>query len=952
MNASLRAMKSPLLRPRAPHWAVFFLVLGCQESTQESSDDASARFQTVITHENSALTAVHGTSADDVWVVGAHDAKGAVALHFDGSEWTRAETGMLGDLWWVQALAPNLAFFSGSDATVLKFEDGEFERLRTPGLGKYVVFGVWAASADDVYAVGSIAGRNGFIWHYDGNEFTDVPLPVDVPLDDNADAPPLFKVTGASADDVWIVGAAGTVLHGNATDGFEYQDQDTDERLFSVSANGGDVVMVGGNDEGLCLSGDSNEPAELNLATPEDAPILQGAWVAEDGKAWLVGAQGAMYEGRPGDYQRRDGELDTSVESLHAVWVDPSGGVWTVGGKVLSGTLDQGRAYHQGSAVPLLELANAAPPKQATCPEEAVDPVPTGSIARRWNEQLLNAIRRDIPRPTVHARNLLHTSMAMWDAWAAYDDRVDAVVVPESATAEDLDAARTEAISYASYRVLHHRYAKAVGGAASAACFDAFMEKLGFDPTDDDTDGDSPRALGNRIGQTIVDTFADDGANESNDYADPDAFHPDAPNLIVDQPGTTTTVPTVWQQLVLSQASTQNGISQQAGVQTPVGSHWAQVTPFSLERAEPGVPYLDIGTPPTDLDDRLVEAAMDVVQRGAQLDHEDGVNIDISPASVGNNPLGTNDGSGYAENPVTGEPYEPQMVARGDFARVLAEFWADGPKSETPPGHWNALLNFVSDDPNFEHRLFGEGDPLDRLSWDVHSYLALNGAMHDAAIAAWELKRYYVSARPITLIRYMAGLGQRTDPDGPSYDPSGIPLIDDLVEVITEESSASGERHEHLRRYVGEIALRAWRGEPGDREHDVGGVGWIRAADWMPYQRRTFVTPAFPGYVSGHSTFSRAAAEVLTRLTGSPYFPGGLGRYRAEPGYLVFEYGPSEPVELQWATYYDAADQAGQSRLWGGIHIFHDDFDGRSVGAAVGEHVAEFVAPYFDGTAR
>ena len=99
----------------------------------------------------------------------------------------------------------------------------------------------------------------------------------------------------------------------------------------------------------------------------------------------------------------------------------------------------------------------------------------------------------------------------------------------------------------------------------------------------------------------------------------------------------------------------------------------------------------------------------------------------------------------------------------------------------------------------------------------------------------------------------------------------------------------------------------------------------------------TFVTPAFPGYTSGHSTFSRAAAEVLTAFTGSPYFPGGLGEFVARADrYLTFERGPTTDVHLQWATYYDAADQAGQSRLWGGIHIPADDFMGRKTGSQIG----------------
>jgi hypothetical protein len=118
----------------------------------------------------------------------------------------------------------------------------------------------------------------------------------------------------------------------------------------------------------------------------------------------------------------------------------------------------------------------------------------------------------------------------------------------------------------------------------------------------------------------------------------------------------------------------------------------------------------------------------------------------------------------------------------------------------------------------------------------------------------------------------------------------------------------------------------------------------------VPYQKSTFVTPAFPGYTSGHSTFSRAAAEVLTRFTGSPYVPGGLGEFHARAHeYLRFEDGPSVDVTLQWATWDDAADLAGQSRCWGGIHVPGDDFMGRITGAQVGPLAFDRAEQYFAG---
>ena len=133
-----------------------------------------------------------------------------------------------------------------------------------------------------------------------------------------------------------------------------------------------------------------------------------------------------------------------------------------------------------------------------------------------------------------------------------------------------------------------------------------------------------------------------------------------------------------------------------------------------------------------------------------------------------------------------------------------------------------------------------------------------------------------------------------------------------------------------------------------DPATDVAGCGWILAEDWWPYQRPTFVTPNFAGYVSGHSTYSRAAAEFLTAFTGSPYFPGGLGEYVAPAGeFLVFEDGPSVDVRLQWVSYRDASDQCSLSRIWGGIHPWIDDLPGRVMGLEIGARAFEHVSSYF-----
>ncbi len=130
------------------------------------------------------------------------------------------------------------------------------------------------------------------------------------------------------------------------------------------------------------------------------------------------------------------------------------------------------------------------------------------------------------------------------------------------------------------------------------------------------------------------------------------------------------------------------------------------------------------------------------------------------------------------------------------------------------------------------------------------------------------------------------------------------------------------------------------------------GVGWILAVDWVPYQLPTFVTPAFAGYVSGHSTFSRAAAEVLTAFTGDPFFPGGVYELARPCRRSEDEAGPAKDLELQWATYYDAADQAGISRLFMGIHVSPDDFEGRKTGSLCGREAWALAQRTSTDTAR
>jgi hypothetical protein len=905
-------------------------------------------WKTVAIGLNEAALSV-STSGSNVWIAGADRGRGPLVLRSTGGDFERVATKVEGDLWWVQSFADGTALMGGSAGLLLRFDGSAFVRLKTPSLGAQTIFGIWGVSSHDAFLVGGSAGRNGFIWRLNADDVTVVALPANMPLRSDGDLPALLKVWADENGTAWIVGDRGTVLRKLKNDpDFSVVPMPSKERFFTVHGSNDSVTVVGGSTQGSIFDFTNGVATDVS---PAGAPIFQGVFRTTKDNAWAVGAGGKIFERKNNAWQLAEGVPTIEVESLHAVAVDSAQRVWAVGGNVLSPALNQGVVLvRSGAAVNTYEQPLPPPTPALMCPVSQIDPQPNKSIARRWNEQLLAAIRADTPRPGVHARNLFHVSAAMYDAWAAFDPVADGVFFREKIPLpSDVEAQREAAISFAALRVLEHRYGAATGGAVSATCFRALMAKLNLDATNVSVEGNSGIAVGNRVAALIIEAHKQDGSYEFDRYADPTYIPANKP-LIVDVPGVAPEQPGKWQPLNLSKAVTQNGIVLPGGIQSFIGSQWGTVKSFALGEIMPSGLYFDAGVVPA-FDEAIKPQLVDVIRRSDSLDPADATEINLSPSSLGNNPLGTNGGTGFSKNPVTGLPYAPNRAKVSDFGRVLAEFWADGPSSETPPGHWNVLANGVCDTPGFKRQFKGAGPFLSALEWDVKMYLAINGAVHDAAIVAWGLKRRYETARPISLIRHMANLGQSSQPTGTRYHPMGLPLVPGLIELVTAESAAPGQRHQHLKEYAGSIALRSWRGEPGNRKDDVGGTAWIRGIEWVPYQRRTFVTPAFPGFISGHSTFSRSAAEVLTEITGSAYFPGGLGSFTAPIGYLSFERGPSAPVTLQWATYYDAADQAGQSRLWGGIHIAPDDLMGRVLGAEIGKRAFKRATAFFDGTA-
>ena len=231
-------------------------------------------------------------------------------------------------------------------------------------------------------------------------------------------------------------------------------------------------------------------------------------------------------------------------------------------------------------------------------------------------------------------------------------------------------------------------------------------------------------------------------------------------------------------------------------------------------------------------------------------------------------------------------------------------------------------------------------------------YFALNGAVHDAAVAAWGVKGYYDSVRPISMIRYMGGKGQSSDPDGPSYDPSGLPLVPGLVEVITAESSAPGERHAHLADHVGEIAIHAWRATPRipTTQTQRGGLdprgrlGAVPAADVRHAGvRRLRVGPQ---HVQPRR---RRGDDGVHRRAVLPRRPVRVDRAGRRP-----RRGRARASDV------DAAVGDVLRRRRPGRHLAAlrghphpaDDFEGRKIGSIGGQDAWALAQRYFDGTAR
>lgn len=289
-----------------------------------------------------ALTSVWGSTARDVWAAGGDpgDGTGPFVLHFDGKKWTRLKTGQTaGDLWWVHGFANGAVYFGGKNGLILQWRDGVFQRLATPGTG--TVFGLWGATPEDLWAVGGDGDQNGFAWRFDGATWRKVE-----PLPPALAAASLFKISGRSANDAWLVGSRGVTAHWDGSALTEVS-SGTARTLFTDHAGAARTAAVGGFGSGVLLE---LEGGKWKDVTPPKTPQLIGVRLTQSG-GYAVGVDGAVVHRTDTGWENEPTGLEVS-SALHAVWVDPEGGVWAVGGQVLDYPLINGVLLHKGPPIP------------------------------------------------------------------------------------------------------------------------------------------------------------------------------------------------------------------------------------------------------------------------------------------------------------------------------------------------------------------------------------------------------------------------------------------------------------------------------------------------------------------------------------------------------------------------------------------------------------------------
>lgn len=298
-----------------------------------------------------AATSVWGTSDSDVYVVGGMGMFPSTpqARHFNGTAWETLTLPQLdADLWWVYGFEGGSVFMAGDNGTILQYAPATktFTPMTTPGTN--TVFGIWGASPDDMWAVGGDSGgmSGAFAWHLVGGQWT--PMALDT-VDPMLATQALWKVFGRSANDVWIVGTAGYALHWDGSALTEMIAPTGGESLFTVHADDQKFIAVGGFVSPIIVENDGSGWRDVS---PSSGSGLVGVCLSPHGE-YVVGQGGGIYKHGSSDKDWPKVQTGLTVgEPLHAVWVSPTGEVWSVGGMVLTPPLSDGIVVHQGDKLP------------------------------------------------------------------------------------------------------------------------------------------------------------------------------------------------------------------------------------------------------------------------------------------------------------------------------------------------------------------------------------------------------------------------------------------------------------------------------------------------------------------------------------------------------------------------------------------------------------------------
>lgn len=333
---------------------------------------ANTKLNPVLNRLPAALLSISGTAHNDMYTVGGDsgDGFGPLVLHYDGSAWRRLNTRVTGDLWWISVTPIDGDFYmSGEGGLILRYdpESRTFERYTTPG--GQIIYGIWGTAADNLWAVGgSMAAPlvGGVIWHYDGVSWT----AYDVTGIRAGGVPTLFKVWGRSADEIYAVGNRGIIIR---FDGESWTEVETPSirPLFTVHGNNTQVVASGGFVDGVMMELDGEAFVQRNAA---ELSQMNGVYITADGAGVAAGITGAIARRGESEWEATEDGI-SSLRDFHAVWVDPEGGTWAVGGD-LSVALSEGMLAYAGSRQISSEVI-AIPP----CPPGVPNPSATVSYA-------------------------------------------------------------------------------------------------------------------------------------------------------------------------------------------------------------------------------------------------------------------------------------------------------------------------------------------------------------------------------------------------------------------------------------------------------------------------------------------------------------------------------------------------------------------------------------------